>query len=100
LARVGDHEVRVKTTLLQFQQAQAPGVRVSMLFETEQITIAGPGIDPDEHRLAGLENLVMGADPDAAKVLSFVYLASRGDRGLENIEDAAQRHAVVEQIAQ
>ena len=55
----------------QLQQSHAPGVGIAMLFETEQVAIGGSDIGADQHGLAGLENLVVGADADGGEILSW-----------------------------
>ena len=49
---------------MQLQQADAPGVAVAVLFLAQQVAVGGGDIDADQHRLAGLEDLVVGADAD------------------------------------
>ncbi len=55
----------------QFQQAYAPSIGVAVLFRTEQVAVCVEATSaPDQHRPAGLEDLVVGAEGrTAARVL-------------------------------
>ena len=61
-ACVGDGGIGIEALIDQLQQAHAPGVGVAMVLQAKQVAIGRRGIDAHEHRLTGLEDLVVGAD--------------------------------------
>jgi hypothetical protein len=99
-AGVGYHVVGFKATLLQLQQAHPPSVGVATVFEAEQIAVAGQDIDAAKHWLACLKDFIVCPDTDAPQILSVVMFLGWGDGGLDDIEDRAQRHVVVEEVTQ
>src|SRR5271166_6443834 len=71
-----------------------------MGFEAQQVTVSRQGVDADEDGLTLLEDLVVGADPDAAEVLLLVDLAGQWDRCLDDVVDRAERDVVVKEITE
>ena len=65
--RVGDGCLGIEALIDQLEQADAPGVGVAMFLQTQQVAIGRRGVDTHEHRLTGLEDLVVGSNADAAK---------------------------------
>ena len=65
MAGIGDGGLGPQPAVGQLQQADAPGVGIAVLLEAEQVAIGRGGIDPDQHRVAGLVDLVMSADADS-----------------------------------
>ena len=63
---VGDGCLGIEALIDQIEQADAPGVGVAMFLQTKQVAIGRGRVDTHEHRLAGLENLVVGSDADAS----------------------------------
>ena len=64
---VGDGGVGAEAAVAQLQQAHAPGVGVAVLFQAEQVAVGGSDVDADQDGLAGLEDLVVGADADGGR---------------------------------
>ena len=66
--RIGDGCLGIEALIDQIEQADAPGVGVAMFLQTQQVAIGRGRVDTHEHRLAGLEDLVVGSDADASQV--------------------------------
>jgi len=94
--RVGNRRLGMEASILKFQQADAPRLGVAMLFQVQQIAIGGPHVGPDQHGLPALENLVVGADADARKVLLTVVRAGLLDRALQDVVDLADRDGIIQ----
>src|SRR5208337_4129985 len=56
----------------QFQQPDAPGIGVAMLFRTQQEAEGGLGIDRHQNGIARLEDLIEEADDDGGEVVLLV----------------------------
>jgi len=56
----------------QFQQPDAPGIAVAMLFRTQQEAEGGGRIDPTKTGSRRLEDLIEEADEDAGEVVLLV----------------------------
>jgi hypothetical protein len=76
-AAVGDGVVGLKAATLQVQQVRAPGGLVAMILVGQKVTVGGTGVDAHQHRLAGLEDLVVNADTNGRQVLGLVDVAGR-----------------------
>ena len=81
-AGVGDGCLGIEALIHQLQQADAPGVGIAMLLQTQQIAIGRGGIDTHEHRLAGLENLVVGSDRGRRAKSTLRLIARAGSTAL------------------
>ena len=57
----------VEALIDQLEQAHAPGFGVAMVLQTQQVAIGRRRIDAHEHRVTGLEDLIVGTDAHAAK---------------------------------
>jgi hypothetical protein len=62
-------------------------------------TGAGP-IGTDQHGLAGLEDLVVGADADGSAILLVVEAACRGDGLMQDVGERSQRQRIIEEVAE
>ena len=71
-----------------------------MLFDAEQVAVGRGDIGADQHGLAGLENLVVGADADGGEILLVVEAACRGDGLVQDVVDRAQGQRIVEEVAE
>src|SRR5262249_54694445 len=89
-----------KAAASQLQQAGAPGVAVAMVFLTQKVAIRGMDTGPDQHRLFGLEDLVMRADADGGQVLRRVGRKGLGDSLAEDVVSRADGEGVVEQVSE
>jgi hypothetical protein len=98
-AGIGDGGVGGKATLLQFQQAHAPGVGIAMALKAEQVAIGGSDIRAHQHGLVALENFVVGTDADVGQRLLAVVGPGLGHRLAKDVEHRADRHAIGEQVA-
>ena len=83
-SRIGTEATRIgfpiaRTLGNQFQQPHPPGVAVAVFFKTEKVAIGGASIDPYQHGVAALEDLVVSADLDAGQVLGRVGPPRRRD---------------------
>lgn len=95
---IGDGGIRGETAILPFQQTDAPGIRVAVVFEAEQVAIGRFDVGSDQDGSARLEDLVMHANTDGLEILLGVDAASRGDRLVEEVVDAAQGEGMVEEV--
>ena len=82
----------------QLQQTHAPGLGGSVFLGAEQETGGRSTVGPDQHRLAGLEDLVADAAADGSKVLPGVVLACGGDGLVQNVLDGSHRQALVDEV--
>ena len=64
--RIGDNRLRIEALINQVEQTNAPSVGVAMFLQTKQVAIGRGRVDTREDWLAGLENLVMGSNPDTS----------------------------------
>ena len=55
---IGDSGIGSEALVDQFQQPEAPGIGVAMLFRTHQEAESGLGIDPYQDGIACLEDLI------------------------------------------
>src|SRR3954469_2397970 len=69
-----------------------------MLFKTEKVAISGTGVGTDQHRQAGLMNLIVNANCHAGQVLTGVDLSRGGDSAVDDVVGRAQRHSVSEEV--
>src|SRR4051794_32663540 len=73
----------------QFEEVDSPGFGVATLFLAQQVAVGGLGVDADEDRATGLEDLVIGPDADPGQVLAKVDLAGGGDGLVDDVVDRA-----------
>ena len=71
-AEIGDVSIGSVALVDQFEQPDAPGIGVAMLFRTQQEAEGGLGIDPHQDRIAGLEDLIEKTDENAGEVVLLV----------------------------
>ena len=81
----GEGGLGIKTAVDQLEQVPPPGVRVAVFFLAEQVAVGGLGVDADEDRATGLEDLVIGTAADSGQVLALVDLAGGGDGLLHDV---------------
>src|SRR3954466_10435142 len=99
-AEIGDGGLGSEAPVDQFEEAQPPGVGVAMLFLAEQVTVGGLGVDADEDRVTGLEDLVIGTDADAGQVLAKVDLTGGGDGLVDDVVNRPDGEVVIEEVAE
>ena len=78
-ARVGDGGIGSEALIDQLQQAHAPGFSVAVVLPTEQVAIGRCGANPHEHWIASLEDFIVGANANAAKMVTVADRSSRFD---------------------
>ena len=83
----------------QFQQPDAPGIGVAMLFQTQQETEGGFGIDPHQDGIAGLEDLIEQADEDAGEVVLLVDFAGMSNGAVHDVVHGPQGDPIIEEVA-
>src|SRR5215831_693170 len=69
-----------------------------MLFKTKKVAISGTSVGTDQHRVAGLKDLVVNANRDAGQILAGVDLLRGGDGAVDDVVDRTQRDWVVEEV--
>jgi hypothetical protein len=84
----------------QFQQADAPGGAAPVRCRAEQVAVGGGDIDADQHRLARLEDFIVGADADRRQVVLPVVGAGPGQGGAGDAVDVPQRRRAVADVAE
>src|SRR5208337_2129544 len=77
---IGEGGLGSEAPVDQFQQPDAPGIGVAMLFRTQQEAEGRGGIDPHQDGIARLEDLIEEADEDAGEVVLLVD--SLGERSI------------------
>ncbi len=95
---IGDGGVGSEAPFAQFQQAYAPSIGVAVLFRTEQVAVGRGDIGADQHRPAGLEDLVVGAEADGSEVLPSGDGACSGDGLVQDVVNGADRQRIVKDI--
>ena len=99
-AEVGDEGLGVEAALVQFEEADAPGDAVAMIFLAEQEAVGGRGIDADEDRLLGLEDFIDQADVDGAQDV-LVIDGAGADHGFANdVVDGAEGNMAAQAIVE
>lgn len=97
-AEVGDEGVGVEAALVQFEESDAPGGAVAMIFLAEQEAVGGRSIDADEDRALGLEDFIDQADVDGVEDV-FVIDGAGKDHGFANdVVDGAERNVAAQTI--
>ena len=71
-----------------------------MVFKTQQVAKRGRRIDPHQHRVAGLEDFIVDADEDGGEVVLLVDSLGLGDGAVNDVVHGAERHLIIENIAQ
>ena len=96
----GEGGLGIKTAVDQLEQARPPGVRVAVFFLAEQVAVGGLGVDADEDRATGLEDLVIGTAADSGQVLALVDLAGGGDGLLHDVVSRPHGEVGIEEVAE
>jgi hypothetical protein len=97
---IGDRGLGSEAPVNQFEEVYSPGVGVAILFLAEQVTGGGLGVDADEDRASGLEDLVIGTDADAGQVLAIVDRTGGGDGLVDDVVDRPHGEVVIEEVAE
>ena len=84
-AEIGDGSLRSEAPVNHFQQPNAPGIGVSMLFRTQQEAEGGFGIDNHKDRIAGLVDLIKQTDANAVEVVLLVNCLGRSNSGVHDV---------------
>jgi hypothetical protein len=84
----------------QFQQPDAPGIGVAMLFQTQQEAEGRGGIDPHQDGSARLEDLIEEADEDAGEVVLLVDSLGTRNGAVHDVVHGPQGDPIIEKVAQ
>ena len=95
LAAVGDDAFRAEALVAQVQQMHAPGRLVAMVLGRQQVAVRREDIGADENRLAGLVDLIVGADGNGPQVLGVVDPARLVHGVGEEVVDGPEAEAAV-----
>src|SRR5208283_786451 len=96
---IGDSGLGGEALVDQFQQPDAPGIGVAMLFLTQQEAEGGLGIDPHKDGIARLEDLVKEADEDGGEVVLLVDSPGIRNGAVHNVVHGPQGDPVIEEVA-
>ena len=99
-AGVGDGGLGIEALVDQLQQAHAPGLGVAMVLQAQQVAIGRGRIDADEHRVAGLKDLIVGPDANAGQVVTSADGPSRFDGAVDDVVHRTQGELPVEEVAE
>jgi hypothetical protein len=95
---VGDGVVGAQALRGEVQQVNPPSLGVAVRDRRQQVTVGRIQIDPRQHRLAGLKQLIVAAGPHPGEVLGGVNRLSDADRLAHDRVHAAQRQGAIEQV--
>ena len=98
-AEIGDVGLGSEALVDQFQQPDAPGIGVAMLFRTQQEAEGGFGIDPHEDRIAGLEDLIEKTDENAGEVVLLVGCPGRSNSAVLDVVHGPHREPIIEDVS-
>src|SRR5271167_4407012 len=99
-AAISDDGLRCKTAVDQFQQPDAPGYSIAMLFPTEQVAEGGSRVDPHQNGIRALEDLIVCTDTHRRQIVLLVDPPDLGHSAAHDIVDGSQGYRIVKQIAQ
>ena len=97
---IGDGGLGSEASVDQFQQPDAPGVGVAMLFRTQQEAEGRGGIDPHQDGIACLEDLIEQADEDAGEVVLLVDSPGLSNGAVHDVVHGPQGDPIIEEVAQ
>ena len=97
-AEIGDGSLRSEAPANQFQQPDAPGIGVAVLFRTQQEAESGLGIDPHEDRIAGLVDLIEKPDVNGGEVVLSVDCLGRSNSAVHDVVHGPHREPVIEDV--
>src|SRR5271157_774322 len=97
---IGDGGLRSEAPVDQFQQPDAPGIGVAMLFRTQQEAEGGFGIDPHQDGIARLEDLIEEADEDGGEVVLLVDAPGMSNGAVHDVVHGPQGDPIIEEVAQ
>jgi hypothetical protein len=98
-AEIGDGGTGCKTTLLQLEQADGPGVGVAVFFQAEQTAVAGSNIGAHQHGSAALEDFIKGGHVDVGQMVLEVIGAGLVDGSVHDVVHRAHRQVHAQEIA-
>ena len=97
---IGDGGLRSEAPVDQFQQPDAPGIGVAMLFRTQQEAEGGLGIDPHQDGIARLEDLIEEADEDGGEVVLLVDSPGLSNGAVHDVVHGPQGDPIIEEVTQ
>ena len=97
-AEIGDVGLGSEALVDQFQQPDAPGIGVAMLFRTQQEAEGGLGIDPHEDRIVSLEDLIEKTDVNAGEVVLLVDCLGRNNGAVHDVVHGPNREPVIKDV--
>ena len=97
-AEIGDGSLGSETLVDLFQQSDGPGIGVAMLFQTQQETEGGFGIDSHEDRVAGLVDLIEKTDANGGEVVLLVDCLGRSNSTVHDVVHGPHRELIIEDV--
>ena len=97
---IGDGGLGSEASVDQFQQPDAPGISVAMLFRTQQEAEGRGGIDPHQDGIGRLEDLIEEADEDGGEVVLLVDSPGMSNGAVHDVVHGPQGDPVIEEVAQ
>ena len=98
-AEIGDSGLGREALVDQFQQPDAPGIGVAMLFRTQQEAEGGFGIDPHQDGIAPLEDLIEEVDDDGGEVVLLVDSQGLSNGAVQDVVHGTQGDQKIEDVA-
>ena len=99
-SEISDSGIGSEALVDQFQQSEAPGIGVAMLFRTHQEAEGGLGIDPYQDGITRLEDLIEEADADGREVILLVDSLGIRNGGMHDVVHGTDRDLIIENVAQ
>ena len=96
---IGAGGVGSEAAVLQFEQADGPGVTVALLFGTKQKAVGGRAVGADEDGLLILEDFVETAEANVGEILTEVVRPCFTDGILQDVVHGADRQVDAEEVA-
>ena len=96
-AEIGDVGLGSEALVDQFQQPDAPGIGIAMLFRTQQEAEGGFGIDPDEDRIAPGHS--SRRPLNSGEVVLLVDCPGMINRAVHDVVHGPHREPVIEDVS-
>jgi len=96
---IGDGGIGSEVWIDQFQQPDAPGLSVAMIFQAQQKAEGGFGIDRRQDGIARLEDLVEEADADSGEVVLLIDSLGMSNGAVHDVVHGPQGDPVIEEVA-
>ncbi len=99
-AEIGDGGLGSEASVHQFQQPDARGIGVAMLFRTQQEVEGRGRIDHHQDGIARLEDLIEEADADAREVVVLVDSLGMRNSAVHDVVHGPQGDPIIEEVTQ